>query len=109
MATVTSRLPNSTQRWISGSPDAPPATRLREVQSGQVVQPSPDWLRRTAAPVSTMAAEASSPASAIRRITAGDGHSSSPISRRGVHHPAAPAAGRAAAGGVARSPVTYTS
>ena len=82
MATVTSRLPNSIHRWISESPVSPPATRLRAVHSGQSGHPSPDWLSRTAAPVSTMAADAATPASAIRRMTAGEGASTRSATRR---------------------------
>ncbi len=72
------RLPNSIHRWISGSPLAPEATRLLAVHVGQSVQPSPDWLRRTAAPVGMMATDATTPASAILRIATGEGLSSTP-------------------------------
>ena len=50
---------------ISGAPDA---TRLPDVHSGQVVQPRPDSLSRTAPPVQMIKAEAITPASAILRI-----------------------------------------
>ena len=75
---VTSRLPNSTHWWISGSPCSPEATRLLAVHFGQSVQPSPDWLSRTAAPVGMMAREASTPANAILRMASGVGRSSTP-------------------------------
>src|SRR5215472_15137508 len=70
---VTRRLPNSTHRWISGSPVAPDATRLAAVHLGQSVQPSPDWVSLTAAPVGMIASEATTPASASLRIARGDG------------------------------------
>src|SRR5258707_4614833 len=75
IATVTSRFPNSTQRWMSGSPVAPDATMLVAVHLGQSGQPRPDWLSRTPAPVMMIPAEATTPASAIRRIYVGDGAS----------------------------------
>src|SRR6266581_3728014 len=95
---VTMRLPNSIHRWISGSPLAPEATRLAAVHFGQSVQPRPDWLSRTAAPVGMMASEASTPANAIRRIANGEGQSSGP-----AHCLARPAQDRDAPGSDARS------
>ena len=83
IATVTSRLPNSIQRWMSGSPVAPLATMLVAVHLGQSGQPSPDSLSRTPAPVMMMAADATTPASASRRIEVGDGASTASAQRRG--------------------------
>src|SRR5215831_8326428 len=60
---------------MSGSPVAPDATMLVAVHLGQSGQPRPDWLSRTPAPVMMIPAEATTPASAIRRIEAGDGAS----------------------------------
>src|SRR5260221_13615178 len=73
IAAVIMRLPNSIHRWISGSPLAPEATRLLAVHLGQSVQPSPDWLSRTAAPGGMMARDATTPASAIRRMATAEG------------------------------------
>src|SRR5215475_13429506 len=84
IATVTSLLPNSTQRCTRESPVAPLATRLVAVQSGQFVQPSPDWLSRTAAPVRMIRIDVTSPARAHRRSTAVLGASSASVSGR--HH-----------------------
>src|SRR5215469_4825131 len=94
IATVTSRFPNSTQRWTSGSPVAPDATMLAAVHLGQSGQPRPDWLSRTPAPVMMIPAEATTPASAIRRIEAGDGASTAWASRQA--QPRAPGARRPA-------------
>jgi len=82
IATVTSRLPNSIHRWIRLSPVAPAAPMLVDVQAGQSGQPRPDWLSRTAAPVRMIAADASTPASAIRRMEAGEGARIAPAPRR---------------------------
>ena len=82
MTIVTNRFPNSTQRWMRGSPVAPLATRLCAVHWGQSGQPSPDWLSRTAAPVRMMNTDASTPASAYRRIAAGEGASTESASFR---------------------------
>src|SRR5215472_11119275 len=90
IATVTRRFPNSTQRWMSGSPEAPDATMLVAVHLGQSGQPRPDWLSRTPAPVMMMPAEATTPASAIRRIEDGDGASTTCASRQA--QPRAPGA-----------------
>ncbi len=96
IATVTSLLPNSIQRWISVSPVAPAAAMLFDVQDGQSGQPRPDWLSRTAAPVAMIPAEASTPARAIRRMAAGEGASRTPAQRRarprtaGASWPASP-------------------
>ena len=51
---------------------------LAAVHLGQSVQPSPDWLSRTAAPVGMIASDATTPASATLRIASGDGASSGP-------------------------------
>src|SRR5258708_23975212 len=77
-AGVILRLPNPIHRWISGSPLAPEATRLFAVHLGQSVQPSPDWLSRTAAPVGMMARDATTPARAILRMATGEGLSRTP-------------------------------
>jgi len=60
----------------------PLATMLVAVHLGQSGQPSPDALSRTPAPVTTMAADATTPASASRRIAAGDGASTVSAQRR---------------------------
>src|SRR5215472_6470406 len=95
IATVTSLLPNSTQRCTSESPVAPLATRLVAVQSGQFVQPSPDWLSRTPAPVRTIRTDVTRPATAHRRSAAALGASSESDSMR--HHCSAAAGALGAA------------
>ena len=62
---------------------------------GQSGQPSPDWLSRTAAPVKMMKTEASSAASAYRRMAAGEGATIEPASLRA--QPGQPALGAARA------------
>src|SRR5215469_12054134 len=84
IATVTSLLPNSTQRCTRESPVAPLATRLCAVQFGQFVQPRPDWLSRTAAPVRMIRIDVTSPPIAQRRRAAVLGASSESVSGR--HH-----------------------
>src|SRR5215470_9933225 len=109
IATVTSRFPNSTQRWMSESPVAPDATMLAAVHLGQSGQPRPDWLSRTPAPVMLIPSEATTPASAIRRIEAGDGASTAWASRQAQPRaPGArgPALSRATAPWAARWPGT---
>ena len=99
MASVTSRLPNSIHRWTSESPWSPPATRLCAVHCGQSGQPSPDWLSRTAAPVRMMNTDASTPASAYRRMATGEGASTvSAAFRTQPGQPPRAAAGAPAAG-----------
>src|SRR5215469_1230220 len=91
IATVTSLLPNSTQRCTSESPVAPLATRLVAVQSGQFVQPSPDWLSRTPAPVRTIRIDVTRPAPAHRLRAIVLGASSAPDRKRHHHWGAAAA------------------
>src|SRR5215470_15020809 len=76
IATVTSLLPNSTQRCTRESPVTPLATRLVAVQFGQFVQPRPDWLSRTAAPVRMIMIDVTSPPMAHRRTAVALGASS---------------------------------
>jgi hypothetical protein len=54
---------------------------LVAVHLGQSGQPSPDELSRTPAPVITIPADATTPASAIRRIETGDGASTGSAQR----------------------------
>ena len=97
MAPVSSRLPNSIQRCTRLLPLVPPATMLCAVQAGQSGQPRPDWLSRTAAPVMMMPADASTPASAMRRIDTADGVSTGAASLRAARVIDPRAAGPAAA------------
>ena len=82
MTNVTnSRLPNSTQACTSESPLELAATRLCFVHSGQVGQPSPDWLSRTAAPVTMLPPAAITPVRAMARSDRAEGHSTGHAAR----------------------------
>jgi hypothetical protein len=60
---------------------------------GQVVQPRPDWLSRTAPPVAMMAAYAITPASAILRMASRDGFTMTSVHRTARARQDRPAAG----------------
>src|SRR5271166_3846260 len=67
MTTVTSRLPNSTRAWkCSGG------VRCPVEQLGQSAQPSPDPVRRTAAPLTTIRVTTTSESTQRRRKTTGE-------------------------------------
>src|SRR5487761_1612521 len=88
-----SRLPNSTHACTSELSAELDATRLCRVHSGQVGQPSPDWLSRTAAPVAMLPALATTIASVIPRIDAAVGQSTGPAIRPSSRRSADPRAG----------------
>ena len=60
MATLTRRLPNSTQAWNWSG-----ATTLVDVQAGQSLQPRPEPVRRTAPPLTMPIAKAATEIAAL--------------------------------------------
>jgi len=78
---VSSRLPNSIQVLAVVWPAVCVATRLRAVHAGQSGQPSPDWLSRTAPPVTMIPAFATTLASARPRMPAVLGRQTRSLSR----------------------------
>ena len=66
---VSSRLPNSMTPWPASSGVA---TKLASVQRGQVGQPRPEPVSRTAPPVTTIAPFATALARATRETVAGE-------------------------------------
>jgi len=78
---VNSLLPNSIHVFTMVWPGVRVAVRLCTVHFGQSGQPSPDSLRRTAAPVTMIPELATTPARARRRKAAGLGRQTNAISR----------------------------
>ena len=60
MTTLTRRFPNSTQAWYWSG-----ATMLVEVHAGQSLQPSPEPVKRTAPPLTTPMASATTESAAL--------------------------------------------
>ncbi len=79
---VSSRLPNSMRPLM---PMAEVGVRLSGVHLGQVEQPSPDWVSRTAPPVTTITTDITTVASAARRTKAALGCQRRAISSKGFH------------------------
>lgn len=77
---VSMRLPNSMAPWM---PMSEVGVRLPEVHLGQVSQPSPDWVSRTAPPVTTMTTAITTVASAARSTKRAEGCQRRAISSNG--------------------------